>query len=402
MRPDIKLALQNLPRLAPGSADVFRAACKLCGHPAPLFDITDFNKFCSADCFAYGLSGVIVPYVRCSECNFIFTTFFDDWTPDDFRQHIYNEDYVKVDGEYLNVRPARTAEQVGIQLQPLKDLRFLDFGGGAGVFAEQMRKMGFDRIESYDPFAQPIRPEGKFDIVFSFEVVEHSPTPNETFADIFGFLSEGGAAIIGTNLQPPDIEKTRLSWWYAAPRNGHVSLYSIHSMCEIARRFKANFSTYGGTHFFCLGGPESMGAEAARLMGVQQRHLIVLRPGAKPGEADGWYGEEPYGTLYSFCWSRLSVLRWLKRPLPSGTVTIRTRVLMQVGDGFASEAYFTIDGTRVPTQFDGEYIAASIDNTDFTIATIELHTPEPTRPANPLEGRKLGLAIAAGELAMGS
>jgi hypothetical protein len=27
-------------------------------------------------------------------------------------------------------------------------------------------------------------------------------------------------------LQPPDFDQQRLNWWYVAPRNGHVSIFS--------------------------------------------------------------------------------------------------------------------------------------------------------------------------------
>ena len=46
-----------------------------------------------------------VTYYRCVHCQLIFTDFIDDWTIDEISRFIYNDDYVKVDPEYLR-RPA--------------------------------------------------------------------------------------------------------------------------------------------------------------------------------------------------------------------------------------------------------------------------------------------------------
>jgi 2-polyprenyl-6-hydroxyphenyl methylase/3-demethylubiquinone-9 3-methyltransferase len=39
-----------------------------------------------------------------------------------------------------------------------------------------------------------------------------------------------------TLLQPSDIGDFGANWWYAAPRNGHVSLYSHDAMHGLMRR----------------------------------------------------------------------------------------------------------------------------------------------------------------------
>jgi hypothetical protein len=38
-------------------------------------------------------------------------------------------------------------------------------------------------------------------------------------------------------LQPADIDQQGLNWWYAAPRNAHVSLYTKTSLYNIGQRF---------------------------------------------------------------------------------------------------------------------------------------------------------------------
>ena len=43
-------------------------------------------------------------------------------------------------------------------------------------------------------------------------------------------LTDTGIILISTLLQPGDIDSQGLAWWYAAPRNAHVSLYSSASL----------------------------------------------------------------------------------------------------------------------------------------------------------------------------
>src|SRR6266567_4837600 len=136
---------QRLARLAPlGPQNSFEQAhaCKICGSPALPFDVVDFWKFCSEhDCYSMGTSGIPVTYFRCIRCGFIFTTFFDDWSPEDFLTYIYNDDYARIDGEYKEIRPARDATAMAHRLAGISsDLRMLDYGSGSGAFAATLRE----------------------------------------------------------------------------------------------------------------------------------------------------------------------------------------------------------------------------------------------------------------------
>ena len=59
---------------------------KLCGGFSPPFRQSRLlHNYCSpTNPFAFGFAGIHVDYRRCQDCGFIFTGFFDDWTPDEF------------------------------------------------------------------------------------------------------------------------------------------------------------------------------------------------------------------------------------------------------------------------------------------------------------------------------
>jgi hypothetical protein len=215
--------------------------CKCCGAMASLYGVVDFNKNCE---IARGknvlpLSGIPIYYHRCPACGFLFTTAFDQFTHEQFRQWIYNDDYIKVDPDYAAGRPRGNAQFVAKLLGPAKSIRILDYGGGNGQLVAALREMGFENTQCYDPFvpASSTRPEGKFDCVLSFEVVEHSPTPKQTLGEMISLVNEPGIILFSTLFQPPQFDQVGLTWWYAGPRNGHLSLYSRRSMELLAQSF---------------------------------------------------------------------------------------------------------------------------------------------------------------------
>jgi hypothetical protein len=77
-------------------------SCKCCSGQAPLYDVADFNKNCEAprNPNVLPVAGVPVYYYRCKECSFIFTTFFDNFSSEDFSKHIYNDQYILISSKY--------------------------------------------------------------------------------------------------------------------------------------------------------------------------------------------------------------------------------------------------------------------------------------------------------------
>jgi 2-polyprenyl-6-hydroxyphenyl methylase/3-demethylubiquinone-9 3-methyltransferase len=213
--------------------------CKCCGAPATLFGLVDFHKNCEIyRNNALEISGVPIYYHRCPVCRFIFTTALDHFSQEDFVQFVYNDEYALIDPDYQEVRPRGNATLVGRLLPEAKLARILDYGGGNGRLATLLGEAGYSSVETYDPFVPRFasKPAGLFDCVISFETLEHSTDPARTLADIIAFLTDTGIILLSTLLQPADIDLQGLSWWYAAPRNAHVSLYSYSSLEKLVER----------------------------------------------------------------------------------------------------------------------------------------------------------------------
>ena len=213
-------------------ADPRPVPCKVCGAASPLFGVVDFHKSCiEAQGKHLPLSGYPIYYRRCSQCAFTFTTAFDAWDWNAFRANIYNDGYIVVDPDFVELRPAGNAQLIANSFPDAKtSIRILDYGGGNGVLAQRLRDAGFSAA-TYDPYSSLNQmPAEAFDLVTCFEVLEHVPTPEKTIASMVSLLKQPGAILFSTLVQPKEFLSIGLNWWYAGPRNGHVSLYSTPSL----------------------------------------------------------------------------------------------------------------------------------------------------------------------------
>lgn len=200
-------------------------------------DVCDFAKHCEE---RRGLvrvpAGVWVPYHRCATCGFLFTVVFDHWDAETFNQRIYNEAYAAFDPDYEALRPDANAKLTAKIAPRAKPHRVLDYGGGNGRLTTQLRRDGWHGAESWDPLTD-IGPEPDSDafmLVTAFEVLEHQPNPHAGFRDMARFLAPEGTMLVSTLVQPPHApERPLLDWWYAAPRNGHISLHTRTSLAKL-------------------------------------------------------------------------------------------------------------------------------------------------------------------------
>ncbi|AYJ87133.1 class I SAM-dependent methyltransferase [Sphingomonas paeninsulae] len=383
---DPRTILRNLPSLSTKNSDLHSKSCKVCGGAAPFFDVVDFNK-CHG--YVYGPSGVAVSYFRCLACGFLFTDFTDDWTVADFGQFIYNDDLSLVDVGYEYARPRQLADSFAELLAEYKGCRFLDYGAGSGLFAQHMRNAGFN-FEAYDPVSLPERPAGLFDVITCFEVIEHSPRPMETIANFISFLEPTGGVVFSQCLQPEDIEQLRCNWWYASPRNGHVSLYTDTALALIADRAGLDLYSGGATHCFCY--PGSPLEAFARRVGAKVAMPQLL--GAPLSDDEAYHGVEGSRTT-GFRWTALDELRWIVQ-LPDGQCKLRVPFQQQIVPDFAERCRLFVDGTEVQTVTGNSEIWATISRPESGISTVTIRTPPLLRPRDVnghADDRLLGLAI---------
>jgi len=240
--------------------DAFR--CQVCGGAARLFDVVDFNKSCEE---ARGkflpLSGAAVYYARCDACGFCYAPEFRKWTRDDFARHVYNESYVDIDPDYIGARPMAHAKLLrNIFGREAAAVRHLDYGGGRGLLSRLLAETGWSSA-SYDPFvdtAVSIETLGQFNFITAFEVFEHVVDPIALMHDLKTLLAPGGMIMLSTGLSDGKIVAgQRLTWWYASPRNGHISLFSAASLATLARTFGFDLrSSSDSLHYLLTSVPE--------------------------------------------------------------------------------------------------------------------------------------------------
>lgn len=201
----------------------------------------DFNKCCEE---RRGVrlppAGRPVAYVQCPGCGFAFAPAFRSWTAADFARDIYNDGYAEVDPDAAEVRPQASATTLlttfGGTRRPASHL---DYGGGAGRLAELLRAAGW-RSVSWDPFfdqSEPAVRPGRVQLITCYEVFEHVADVQALMARLAGWLAPDGLLLASTLLSDGDLRPGEPpGWWYASPRNGHISLFSARSLALLAER----------------------------------------------------------------------------------------------------------------------------------------------------------------------
>lgn len=248
---------KNLHGVQEQALDVVRPStspCQICNAAASYLDTVDLNKSCEeARGFVLPPSGVQIDYFLCDGCGFCFAPEFYGWSFSDFEQLVYNEDYALIDPDYKTVRPEGQAILIDQTFEANKVvLRHLDYGGGEGLLSKKLKEKGWDST-SYDPFVDvdvQANELGSFDLVTAFEVFEHVPDVAALLADLSRLCKPDGLVFFTTLLSDRDISKGRpLTWWYASPRNGHISLFSAKSLALSMQKIDLNLMSFSdGVH----------------------------------------------------------------------------------------------------------------------------------------------------------
>ena len=115
--------------------------------------------------------------------------------------------------------------------------KFIDYGGGYGVFTRLMRDAGFNFFRQ-DLYCENIfanhfdisdyQTLSKYELLTAFEVFEHLVNPIEELAKM---LELSDNVFFSTELVPYEDKEALNSWWYIIPETGqHVSFYTRESL----------------------------------------------------------------------------------------------------------------------------------------------------------------------------
>jgi 2-polyprenyl-6-hydroxyphenyl methylase/3-demethylubiquinone-9 3-methyltransferase len=235
-------------------------ACKCCTTTATYLGALDFNKTAldrSLGRRVFPVSAETVPYYYCPYCGFVFTDYCDRWTEAQFRTRIYNDEYEKADADTKAAQgvAATTSYRNGKTLAGIFEgaqhqIRVLDFGAGGnpGRAGQAMIDAGFD-VTSYEPYfpGGETALSGTYDLIYAIEVVEHAHDPFAMAQLIAGHLAEHGLLYISTVLHTAPTSPAALDSWYIAPRNGHISIYTLAALTLLFRRVGVNIvqSSFG-------------------------------------------------------------------------------------------------------------------------------------------------------------
>lgn len=230
--------------------------CPVCRGACSLLEPVDFNKSCEEASGKFlDPAGIPVCYALCDQCGFCFAPALAAWELEEFGERIYNDEYVFVDPDYAETRPrANAANLISMFGDRAHSIGHLDYGGGSGLLAKILRESDW-RSTSYDPFVDRnlgVAQLGKFDLITAFEVFEHVPDVRELMSNLRALLSPNGLVLFSTLLSDGNIHPgQKPSWWYASPRNGHISLFSRNSLAILARNNGFNLGSFSaGFHVF--------------------------------------------------------------------------------------------------------------------------------------------------------
>lgn len=201
--------------------------CNICKHTT-----TSFAQ-------AQILDKYTIHYFRCNHCKFIQT---EDpyWLKEAYTRAINESDIGLVN---RNILFSGITKAVLLFFDA--QAKFMDYGGGYGLFVRMMRDAGFD-FYRYDQYCENIFAKGfeadhvgthQYEILTAFEVFEHFANPLDEIEQMLRFSKN---ILFSTMLIPPHIPKPDAWWYYGLDHGQHISLYTPQALSVIANTFNLN------------------------------------------------------------------------------------------------------------------------------------------------------------------
>ena len=93
---------------------------------------------------------------------------------------------------------------------------------------------------------------GKFNLITVFEVFEHVPDINVLMKNLTQLMSDDCLVLFSTLVSDGNLKlNNRINWWYASPRNGHISLFSKQALTLLGSKYTLKFGSFSdGFHCY--------------------------------------------------------------------------------------------------------------------------------------------------------
>lgn len=181
------------------------------------------------------LQKYLVRYYKCDNCGFVFTE----------APYWFNEAYldsINISDTGLVARNLNLIKLTRLIIMLCFDsnAKFLDYGGGYGLFVRLMRDAGFD-FYWHDPYSENLLSRGfeyskehiPYEMVTAFEVFEHMKNPMEYFSQVFTYSDN---VLFSTFLVPKSNPKPEEWWYYGLEHGQHISFFSFTTLIFIAKK----------------------------------------------------------------------------------------------------------------------------------------------------------------------
>jgi len=194
----------------------------------------------------------IIQYFKCPHCEFIQTE-NPFWLLEAYQESIANLDVGLVSRNIDFSKKTFNLITVNLKIKG----KYLDYGGGTGLFTRLIRDLGLDYY-SYDKYTENLftknfnlktpKSIGHAEAITAFEVFEHFASP---IAEIKKLLAITNTIIFSTDLIPTYPILDSKDWWYFIPDIGqHISFYSTKTLKYIANIFGLLYYNQNGLHIF--------------------------------------------------------------------------------------------------------------------------------------------------------
>jgi SAM-dependent methyltransferase len=230
-----------------------------------------------------------VPYelLRCNSCTLVWQK--NPPPPSEIGQH-YGKDYHRL----ITAAASSSAERWGLQNRTIAKFksggRLLDLGCSAGAFLSTMKGSGWQlngieisadearlaeertgaNVFVGDIFDAPFEP-GSFDVITSFDVLEHLYEPKKVIERVRSWLKPDGIYYLAV----PNIESWEAhlfkSYWYGLEMPRHLFMYSPSSLRKLA-------GAAGLTERLCSTPPASYMESSLRYLWDEFLRSISLQP----------------------------------------------------------------------------------------------------------------------------